>query len=285
MGANVLDDPRMASWLVRRHDSLVKFPPSALAEGEWSPGDARAVVPGGTPYDVGMTARAQTALVVDDDPLVIEAYKMMLSSSDDFTICAVANDGREAVGLYARHRPDITLMDLQMPVMGGVEAIEAICSRDPRAVVVALTTFGTRAHVVAALRAGAAGYLMKNIRSAELVAAMNHATAGEMPLSASVRRMLVDEVVADLPEDNDPADVGLTPRELDVLGGLAEGLNNVDIARRLFVSEGSVKQYLSHIGDKLGVRSRTQILVRAIRLRLVDPESATPADPSSQSRR
>ena len=222
--------------------------------------------------------------MVDDDPLVIEAYRMMLAMTEDFEICAKAHNGREAIRAYTQHQPNITLMDLQMPEMSGPEAIAAICKRDPRAIVVALTTFGTRSHVVAALRAGASGYLMKNLRAGELIDAMRLALAGEMPLSSSIRRMLVNTLLDDDIGPKEPEDMKLTPRELDVLGCLAEGLNNVEIASQLYVSEGSVKQYLSHIGDKLGVRSRTQILVLAIRKRLIDPETGKPADVSTQSK-
>lgn len=209
---------------------------------------------------------------------------MMLASTDEFEICADARNGREAVRAYIQHKPSITLMDLQMPEMSGPEAIAAICRRDPRAVIVALTTFGTRSHVVQALKAGASGYLLKNLRAHELLDAMRHALSSEMPLSSSIRKMLVTTLLDGESAPKAPEDVGLTPRELDVLGCLSEGLNNVDIASRLYVSEGSVKQYLSHIGDKLGVRSRTQILVVAMRKRLIDPETGKPADVSTQSK-
>lgn len=225
----------------------------------------------------------KTVLLVDDDPFVVEACKSMIATSPDFTVAGVASNGREGVRAFERLQPDVTLMDLQMPEMGGVDAIQAICSRQPRAVIVALTTFGSRSHMIAALRAGASGYLMKDVKPAELVAALRHAIAGEMPLSSSIRQLLVGAVMQEECENDGPADVGLTPRELEALGHLAEGYGNAEIAARMYVSEGSVKQYMTHLADKLGVRSRTQILVRAIRLRLVDPLTGKTADPGSQS--
>ena len=218
-------------------------------------------------------------LVVDDDPLVREAYRGFFSRQPGFAVDGEARNGAEGVQAYADLRPDVVLMDLQMPVVTGIEATRQICRRWPEACVVAMTTFGTEEYVVAALRAGAAGYLLKDVSGPALVAALRQALSGDMPLSGSVRRQLVSSVVGDrgsttAAADGDPLD--LTAREQELLGWLAQGLTNAQIGTRMFVSEGSVKQHLVQIGRKLGVTSRTGILVRAIQVHAVDPHTLPP---------
>ncbi len=216
---------------------------------------------------------ARTVLIVDDEDLVREAYQAFFARRTDFVVCDEARTGAEAVAAYARHRPDVVLMDLQMPVMSGIDATAAITKQWPEAVVVAITTFSTRDHIVAALRAGAAGYLVKDTRPEAFVSSLNQALAGDMPLSASVRRELVASVAA---EREAPDGVHLTPREREVVAWLAHGLTNAEIAAKMYLSEGSVKQYLFAIGEKMGLRSRTQILMRAVQLGLVDPHALPP---------
>ena len=209
-------------------------------------------------------------LIADDDALVREAYRSFFDGQSDFSLVAEARNGAEAVDAYMVVRPDIVLMDLQMPGMSGIDATAAICARRRDACIVALTTFGTRDYIVAALKAGASGYLLKDTGADNLIAGMHQALRGDMPLSSSVRRQLVTSITADEPVTT-PVDVGLTPREVELLQWLTQGMTNYQIGRQMYVSEGSVKQYLAHIGDKLGVKSRTQILVRAIQLNIVDP--------------
>ncbi len=222
---------------------------------------------------------ARRILVVDDDPVVREAYRSFFSRHEDFEVVGEARDGREAVDAYRRLRPSIVLMDLQMPEKSGVDATRDICREWPSACIVALTTFGTREYIVAALRAGASGYLLKDAGGPALLAAIDQAIDGDMPLSAAVRKELVSNVV-DTPDParSQLADPGLAPREKELLKWLAQGLTNQQIGGRMFVSEGTIKQYLSHIGDKMGLKSRTQILVRAIQLGVVD---LTETDPTS----
>lgn len=218
-----------------------------------------------------MTTPVQTrVLVVDDDALVRDAYRSFFTGRDDFVLVGEARNGAKAVDSYASLRPAQVLMDLQMPGVSGIEGTQRICSRWPGACVVALTTFGTRDYIVAALRAGAAGYLLKDAGADQLISSMHQALCGDMPLSSSIRRQLVTSVTQGRPTSA-PADIGLTRREAELLGWLTQGLTNFQIGRQMYVSEGSVKQYLSHIGDKLGVKSRTQILVKAIQLNIVDP--------------
>jgi DNA-binding NarL/FixJ family response regulator len=217
---------------------------------------------------MGETVRV---LVVDDDPVVRDAYRAFLGGRPGLELCGEAGDGQEGLEAYGRLRPDVVLMDLQMPRMSGIEAIAAIAARWPDACVVALTTFGTTDYITAALRAGAAGYLVKDVDGDALAQGISQAVAGDMPLSPAVRRELVASVLVDpAPPAPVQVDPGLTPRERELLGWLAAGLTNQQIGAGMYLSEGSVKQYLSHVGEKLGAKTRTQILVRSIQLGLVD---------------
>lgn len=215
-------------------------------------------------------------LVADDDAMVRDAYRAFFARQSEFELTAEARNGVEAIEAYEKVLPDLVLMDLQMPVMTGVEAIGELCRRWPDAKVVALTTFGSLDYIVAALRAGASGYMVKDAGGPALLAGMRQALAGEMPLSASVRHELVGAMLQTAPP---PAPVDapeLTPRERELLECLAQGFSNQQISKQMFVSEGSVKQYLAHIGTKLKVSSRTQILVKAIQLNLIDPRELPP---------
>lgn len=225
-------------------------------------------------------AGAVRVLVVDDDAVVRDAYRAFLRARDGLELCGEAADGRAGVEAYAELLPDVTLMDLQMPRLPGIEAIDEITTRWPGACIVALTTFGTHDYITAALRAGAAGYLVKDTDGDTLAAALAQAVAGDMPLSPAVRRELVAAMLDEQapPAPADPAGHGLTPREHELLQWLAAGLTNQQIGARMYISEGSVKQYLSHVGEKLDMRSRTQILVRSIQLGLVDLHALPPMD-------
>jgi DNA-binding NarL/FixJ family response regulator len=214
-----------------------------------------------------------SVMTVDDDPLIREAYGAFFGRQEEFSLVGEARNGREGVSLYSALRPDVVLMDLQMPGMPGTDAIALICFRWPEACVVALTTFSTREYVVEALRAGAAGYLLKDVGGDGLLAGIRQAIAGDMPLSPTVRRQLVATVAAERTVDARSAAVSVTSRETELLGWLARGLTNHEIGLQMYISEGSVKQYLARIGDKLGARPRTQILIRAIQLNLVDPNA------------
>lgn len=231
-------------------------------------------MPAPTP-DAADAAAPIPVLIADDDPAIRRTQRAVLTAQEEFTLVGEARDGREAVSLHRELRPAITLMDLDMPVMTGVEAIAAITAETPGTCLVAFTTFDAREWIVAALRAGAAGYFVKDIAPRHLLAGMGAALRGELPLSASVRRALVEELRADSPPHaplQAPADQhGVTARERELLLLLAEGLTNQQIARRMHLSEGSVKQYLNRVGGKLQVTSRTQILIRSIQLGIIDP--------------
>lgn len=215
-------------------------------------------------------------LIADDDALVREAYRAFFHHTPEFALVGEARNGDEAAEAYATLQPDAVLMDLQMPLCSGVDATARICAKWPGACIIALTTFGTREYIVAALRAGASGYLLKDAGAQNLVAGIRQALRGDMPMSSTVRRQLVDTLTSGTPLRNQPVDIGLTPRETELLSWLTHGLTNFQIGRQMYVSEGSVKQYLTHIGDKMGVKSRTQILVKAIQLGIVDPHALPP---------
>lgn len=221
-------------------------------------------------------AEPHRILVVDDEPLVRATYRRFFGAQHEFVVCGEAGDGAAGVEAYASLGPDLVLMDLQLPVLPGVEATREICARWPGACVVVMTTFDSGEHVVAALRAGASGYLLKHVGGPGLLAGLRQALAGDMPLSGAVRRELVASVVQDRAPAAAADDPNLSVRERELLGWLAQGLGNVEIGGRMYVSEGAVKQYLQSIGRKLGVRSRTGILVRAIQLGLVDPRALPP---------
>lgn len=222
-----------------------------------------------------MTTPKHRVLAVDDDPHVREAYRAFFADQPDFELAGEAHDGAQAIEMFEQLRPDAVLMDLQMPVTSGIDATRAICRRWPSACIVAMTTFSTKEYVVAALRAGASGYLLKGVGGPAVLAALRQAMAGDMPLSSSIRRELVNSVVVG-EDEVAPAEHGLTPREVELVEWIAHGLTNAQIARRMNISEGSVKQYVARAGEKLGVISRTQILVRAIQLGVVDPRALPP---------
>lgn len=221
--------------------------------------------------DPTVPSSVTTIVVVDDEELVREAFTSFFDREPRHELLGCATGGAEGVRMVDELQPDVVLMDLNMPRVSGIQATTQIMAHNPDACVVALTTFSDRNHVVGMLQAGAAGYLLKHADRESLLGAIAAARRGDMPLSPTVRRALVAAVQRDVT----PATVRpmLAPRELELLGCLAEGLSNREIAQRMFLSEGSVKQYLSHIGDKLHRKSRTQILVRAIQLRLIDPNA------------
>ncbi len=211
--------------------------------------------------------------VIDDETEVREMYKTFFNNHDEFSFVGEAANGRTGVKLYEEKHPDVLLIDLKMPIMAGEEAIRAIRMIDPTACLVALTTFATPDHVPPAPRPGASGYLLKSCGASELVRSIREARSGDMPLSAKARLALVCTATAgyspSLPYGTEP----VTSRERDLLGCLAHGLSNQEIAWRMTLSTGSVKQYLHRLGSKLGVRSRTQILAAAIHCGLIDRES------------
>lgn len=244
-------------------------------------------------------------LLVDDQPLLLSGFSLILSTEPDIEVVGQATDGRQAIDAVARHRPDVVLMDVQMPVLDGIEATRVVV-RDSEAKVVILTTFDRDDYLFDALQAGASGFLLKNAAANDLVEAIRAVAGGHALLAPEVTRRVISRMVrparatdgptsphrvadeSPAPTDPAPTDpaptdpapgaphtVGeldrLTERERDVLVLLARGLSNGEIARDLFVSEATVKTHVSNVLAKLGVRDRVQAVIAAFRSGVVQP--------------
>jgi NarL family two-component system response regulator LiaR len=212
-----------------------------------------------------MTIRVALA---DDHAVVRQGLRTFLELQDDVEVVGEAADGAEAVELVARTEPDVVLLDLVMPRLDGIEAIKQIRARCPATRILVLTSFADDRTVLPAVRAGAAGYLLKDVQPAELVAAIRTVHSGEALLAPTVATMLVEQLAA---EDGANGAAGeraagpqLTPRELEVLAQLARGRANKAIAFELGVSERTVKTHVSNILAKLGFTDRTQAAVYAV---------------------
>jgi DNA-binding NarL/FixJ family response regulator len=208
-------------------------------------------------------------VVADDQEIVRAGFGALLETQPDITVVATAADGREAVEACRSHRPGVVLMDVRMPVMDGIEATRQV-SGDARVIV--LTTFDLDEYVYESLIAGASGFLLKDVRAEHLFDAVRVVAAGEALLAPSVTRRLIGEFARRRPPRPQTLDE-LTPRELDVLRELAEGLSNAEIAARLVVSEETVKTHVSRVLMKLGLRDRTQAVITAYETGLVVPRS------------
>ncbi|MEV7197537.1 response regulator transcription factor [Streptomyces sp. NPDC093510] len=199
---------------------------------------------------------AVRVLVVDDQRLIRDGIASLLSVRPGITVVGTAMDGSEAVAKVLELRPDVVLMDVRMPGMDGVEAVTVLRGEAPECRAVMLTTFDDEEYVVQALRAGACGYLLKDLPADELARAVRLAHAGVAQLDASVTRRLA----ASLPAPRPGAETAalLSPRELDILRLVARGRTNREIAAQLYLSEGTVKNHVSHILGRLSLRDRTQ---------------------------
>ncbi len=216
-------------------------------------------------------------LIADDEALMAQGLKLFIELADDLEVVGLASDGLDAVHLCTRLAPHVVLMDLSMPVLDGVAATRRIRAEHPAVRIVIVTTFATAQAVVPALRAGADGYLLKDSRPEELVAAVHDVIAGRNPLSPQITGALLDEIRRH-PAPGDPVapllnpDVPtLTERDREVLDLLAQGLTNVEMARELVITEAAVKSRLTQLTGKFGVASRVQLLVRACELGVVQP--------------
>jgi DNA-binding NarL/FixJ family response regulator len=199
-------------------------------------------------------------VVVDDEPMVCAHLRTILGSAPDIEVVDEAHDGAAGVEAVVRSRPDVVLMDLRMPVMDGIAAIERIVKLGNPPVVVVLTTFDADQYVLRALRAGAAGFLVKSTPPKDLIGLVRVAAEGHTVLSpAATRRLIAASADGQLAAERARKLAGsLTEREVEVLTGLGEGLSNAQIAARLFLSEATVKGYVSRMLDKLGLDNRTQ---------------------------
>ena len=206
-------------------------------------------------------------LIVDDQELVRTGFRLFLETQDDFEVVAEAADGEEAIRLARRLRPDVVLMDIRMPRMDGVEATARLTAAEiePPPRVLVLTTFDLDEYVFGALRAGAAGFLLKDAPRQRLIEAICVVHGGEALLSPSITRRVVEHFAARTDPLEPPAELldELTPREREVLMLVARGLSNGEIARRLVVTEATVKSHVGSVLLKLGLRDRVQAVVFA----------------------
>ena len=205
-------------------------------------------------------------LIADDQMLVRSGLRALLERDPAITVVAEAADGLAAVAAAAAHRPDVVLMDVRMPGIEGVEATARIRAAPGGPAVIVLTTYDSDATVFAALRAGAAGFLLKDAPSSRLIAAVRAAATGDSLIEPSITRRLVERFAAPAPAAGPPPELAaLTERERDVLGLIARGLSNAEIAAELVVAETTVKTHVARILTKLGVRDRVQAVVLAYR--------------------
>ncbi len=214
-------------------------------------------------------------LIVDDQALVRAGFRMILEAEEDMEVVGEAADGREAITEARRLRPDVVLMDVRMPDVDGIEATRRLLAEDRSAVkVVMLTTFDMDEYVYDALRAGASGFLLKDVPPEQLVDGIRAVAKGDALLAPSVTRRVIEEFVRRPPASVrtlPPKLEALTARELEVLKLIARGLSNAEIATELFVSETTVKTHVAHVLMKLGLRDRVQAVVAAYESGLVEP--------------
>jgi DNA-binding NarL/FixJ family response regulator len=216
------------------------------------PSDAPAAVA------VDTTSKA-TVLLVDDHALMRTGVANIINQEHDLQVVAEASNGVEAIAAFDQFRPDVTLLDLRMPIMEGVEAVRQIRARDPRARVIVLTTYDTDDEISRALKAGAKAYVLKDISADQLIGCIRDVLAGKTYLAPSAAAKLAEGVTH----------VQLTPREMAALRLMADGKANKEIATDLSISERTVKTHLGHLFEKLGVTSRTEAIKVATRRGLV----------------
>lgn len=201
-------------------------------------------------------------LIADDHPVVREGLAGMLAGQPDFEVVSVATDGNMAVELHNEHSPDVTLMDMQMPGLDGVGAIEAIKAENPSTHILVLTTYDADTDILRAIEAGATGYLLKDIPREELFRAIRATAAGESVLAPTVTARLMTRMRA-------PAEENLSAREIEVLQLVAKGKSNKEVGKSLHISTATVKTHLIHIYNKLGVDDRTAAVTTAIEKKII----------------
>ncbi|GAA0268283.1 response regulator transcription factor [Cryptosporangium japonicum] len=218
-----------------------------------------------------------TVLLVDDQALMRMGFRLVIESEPDLDVVGEASDGAVAIDQVRALHPDVVLMDIRMPGMDGIEATGRIVAEHPSSRVLVLTTFDVDEYAFAALRAGASGFLVKSAQPAELVDAIRTVASGNSVVAPRVVRRMLDLFASHLPDaadgaarnDLDPRLRALTPRELEVLGCIAEGLSNAEIADRLVLSATTVKTHVGNILAKLGLRDRVQAVIAAYEFGLV----------------
>ena len=216
-------------------------------------------------------------LVADDQPLMRAAFEMTLRTEEDIELVGEASDGLDAVEQARRLRPDVILMDVRMPGLDGVEATRILAAEDRTTKILILTTFDIDEYVIEAIRAGASGFLLKDVRPSELIEAIRIVARGDALLAPSVTRRLLESIAPSLPALRPPK-VGLldslTPTERKVLALVGRGASNHEIAAELFVADTTVRTHIRHILEKLALRDRVQAVVLAYDTGLVQPHAS-----------
>ena len=224
-----------------------------------------------------MTGAPIRVLIADDEAIVRDGLRTIIDLEDDLQVVGEAGDGRQAVSAARQLRPDIALVDIQMPAMDGIEATRQLlhATQPPRVLI--LTTFDRNEHVYEAMKAGASGFLLKDVRRGQLVDAIRTVVGGETLLAPTITRRLVEEFCArPSPAAATPAALAeLTPRELEILTHIARGMSNQDIASALVIADTTVKTHVARILTKLGLHDRAQAVVLAYETGLVRPGSST----------
>ncbi|MFI1360995.1 response regulator [Streptomyces sp. NPDC020898] len=220
-----------------------------------------------------------TVLITDDQPLQRLGFRMLLESQDDMTVVGEATNGSEAVRLTAEHHPDVTLMDIRMPGLDGIEATRRIVASGARTRVLILTTFDLDEYAYAGLRAGASGFLIKDAQPEELLSGIRAVATGDAVVAPSLTRRLLDAYVDHLPTPStpdspaqDPRLALLTDREREILTVIGQGWTNTEISTRLHLAESTVKTHVGRILAKTGARDRVQAVILAYDTGLVSPE-------------
>jgi DNA-binding NarL/FixJ family response regulator len=220
---------------------------------------------------------ATSILLVDDQPMLRMGYRMILDAQPDLTVVGEAENGLAAIELAARLEPDVVLMDVRMPDLDGVQATERIVASGSAARIIILTTFDLDEYAYGALRAGASGFLLKDVPPTDMLSAIRSVATGDAVVAPSVTRRLLSQFAHRLPDPDraspsvDARVESLTPRERELLVEVARGLSNAEIAERLVLSEATVKTHVGRILGKLGLRDRVQIVVYAYETGLVQP--------------
>ncbi len=208
-------------------------------------------------------------LIADDQEIVCQGLKKILQSDPEIEVIATANNGQQALDMIAAERPDLVLMDLQMPLMNGVQAIRRLRVSHPRLPVLVLTTYMDDKWLFDAIRSGASGYLMKDRPRQELIDAIKGTATGDAYIDPSVAGKVLSSVASGSSKKEFDQSYNLSEREQEILTLLAEGLSNAEISQRLWLSEGTVRNYTSTLFAKLGVSDRTQAVILAMRQGLV----------------
>jgi DNA-binding NarL/FixJ family response regulator len=212
-------------------------------------------------------------LIADDQALVREGLRSMIEVESDLEVCGEATDGAEVVTVVERLAPDVVLMDIRMPRVDGIEATRRLLALPEPPKVLMLTTFDRNEYIYEAMKAGASGFLLKDARRTQLLAAIRTVASGDALVDSTITRRLIERFCrGPIPDTHSPAALAsLTERELEVLKLVAGGLSNAEIAQSLVVSEATVKSHVTHILDKLELRDRVQAVVLAYESGLVEP--------------